>query len=94
MVIGVFSIDIYIPQCRSLKEKRKIIKGMKESLRNRYNVSIAEVEHQHLWQRAKLTVVSVSNQKKKVEQIFSSILNFIEGNGHCELSQVKTEFII
>jgi len=95
MVIGLCSIEIYIPKCRSLKEKRMVIKGIKDSLRNKYNISIAEVEFHNLWQRAKLAVVVVSSQKKRVEQIFSSVLKFMEENNrNFHLNNIKTEFII
>lgn len=95
MVIGLCSLEIYIPNCRSLKEKRMIIKGIKESLRNRYNISIAEVEFHNLWQRAKLAVVTVSSQKKRVEQIFSSVLKFLEEkNKDYQLNDIITEFVL
>lgn len=93
MIIGICLLDIHISQSQSLKNKRMVIKAIKESLRNRFNISIAEVEFQDLWQRSKLAVVAVSNKKKVVERIFSSILQHIESNGDCELNHIETEFI-
>jgi uncharacterized protein YlxP (DUF503 family) len=93
MIIGICLLDIHISQSQSLKNKRMVIKAIKDSLKKRFNISIAEVEFQDLWQRSKLAVVAVSNQKKVVERIFSSILQLIESNGNCELNHIETEFI-
>ena len=93
MIVGICLLDIHIFQSRSLKDKRMIIKAIKDSLRNRFNISIAEVEFQDLWQRSKLAVVAVSNQKNVLERIFASVLKHIEGNGNCELNRFETEFI-
>ena len=60
MVVGVLSIDLLIPGCHSLKEKRHVLKKITESLRSRFNISIAEVGCGDLWQRALLACAAVN----------------------------------
>jgi len=56
MVVGLASIEIHIPECGSLKRKRQFLRGIKDRVKNRFNVSIAEVDHNDLWQRTTLGV--------------------------------------
>ena len=63
MVVGHLSIELHIPGARSLKDKRMVLRGVKDRIR-KFNVAVAEVEHHDLWQRAGLSVVTVSNDEK------------------------------
>ena len=56
MVVGVMTWELHLEGCRSLKEKRHVLKSLKDRLHNRFNVSAAETAHHDLWQRAELTV--------------------------------------
>jgi uncharacterized protein YlxP (DUF503 family) len=60
MVIGLLTLELHFPGARSLKDKRQALRSLEQKLRNRYNVSVAEVEYQDLWQRARLAVVTVN----------------------------------
>ncbi len=77
MVVGVASIDIHIPGSGSLKSKRHVLKGIKDRVKNRFNVSIAEVDHNDLWQRTTLGVSVVANQKQFANQVLSGVVDFI-----------------
>lgn len=77
MVVGLASIQIHIPESGSLKSKRHFLKGIKDRVKNRFNVSIAEVDHNDLWQRTTLGVSVVTNQKQFANQILSQVVDFI-----------------
>ena len=77
MILGSCRIDLFLPESRSLKSKRQVIKGLKDRIRNRFNVSIAEVAHQDLWQRATLGLVMVSDEKGYIERTLQKILNLV-----------------
>ena len=62
MIVGLLHLDLHLPGVRSLKGKRHILRSLEARLRNRFNVAIAEVEHQDLWQRARLAIVSVNDR--------------------------------
>jgi uncharacterized protein YlxP (DUF503 family) len=77
MVVGLASIDIHIPESGSLKSKRHALKGMKDRMRNKFNVSIAEVGHNDLWQRATIGVSVVANDKKFANQVLCKVVEHI-----------------
>ena len=84
MIIGFLSLEIYIPYSHSLKEKRKRLSGLRNRLKNRYNVAFAELEYHQKWQRTKIGVVTLNNQKRLIESLFSKIIADTEKNidGH------------
>jgi len=78
MIVGTCRIELYIPESNSLKAKRKIIKSLKDQVRNRFNVAIAEIELQDLWQRAILGIVTLSNDKKQVDATLAKVVSYVE----------------
>jgi len=60
MPIGLVTLEIHIPDARSLKDKRQVLRSLKDRLRAHFNVAVAELDHQDLWQRALVGVVSIS----------------------------------
>jgi uncharacterized protein YlxP (DUF503 family) len=77
MVVGLASIDIHIPESGSLKSKRHVLKGIKDRVKNKFNVSIAEVGHNDLWQRATIGVSVVANDKNFANQVLSKVVEHI-----------------
>lgn len=80
MVIGSLVLEVYIPQAHSLKEKRMVVRPIVEKLRNKFNVSVAEVDNQDSWQSATIAVVSVSTDKKHMEKILQQVIKFLDEN--------------
>lgn len=74
MVVGVCSIEIHIPVSNSLKSKRQILRRIKDRIKNRFNVSLAEVGNNDLWQRATLGIAAVANEGKYVNQLLSQVV--------------------
>ena len=74
MVVGVMHLEVHLPQVSNLKQKRQVFKSLKERLRSRFNVSVAEdSELADLWQRAGLTIVSVATQRDPLVRMFETI---------------------
>jgi uncharacterized protein YlxP (DUF503 family) len=71
--IGVLTLELRIEHAHSLKDKRHVVKSLKERLRNRHNISIAEIDHQELWQRAVLAAVTVSSDRWRAEQVLQAV---------------------
>src|SRR5260370_33505931 len=61
--------ELHLPACQSLKDKRTIVKSLKDRMHNRFNVSVAETGHQDLWQRAGLTAAVVSTDRRHAESV-------------------------
>jgi hypothetical protein len=78
MVVGVLSLEVLFPYSRSLKDKRQHIKSFKDRVRNRHNVSVAEVDFQDKWQRARIAVAAVNSRPHDVEDLLNRILNEAE----------------
>jgi uncharacterized protein len=78
MVIGILEIVLYLPESHSLKEKRQIVKSIKDKVHNRFNVAIAETEDLDLWQKARLGVVSLGNDRRQVNGRLDQVTNFVE----------------
>jgi uncharacterized protein len=93
MVVGVCTIDLHLPGIGSLKGKRQILLSLKERIKNTYNVSIAEVDANDLWQRAVLGVACVANDGRHVNRVLDSVLNAVRANPSVELVQHHTELL-
>jgi uncharacterized protein len=72
MVIAIIAWELEVFGCQSLKEKRSVIKSLKDRLHDRFNISVAETGHHDLWQRAELTACLVATDKKHAEQVISN----------------------
>lgn len=90
MNVGVCIVKLHLPENCSLKDKRRIVKSIVTRLRNQYNVSVAEVDAQDLWQLAVLGIACVSNHNQHVNETLSRIINFVIYN-YPELDLVDYE---
>jgi len=78
MHIGVCIIELVIAGSRSLKDKRRVIKSVKDRVRNKFNVSIAEIDNLNLHQIGTLGIVCISNSNKQTNQILSEVVDFVD----------------
>ena len=85
MFVGVGQVELYIPESGSLKSKRFVLKSIKTKIRNKFNVSVAEVENNDKWQRSSLGVAVVSNERKIVDSTLNQVINFIESDFRVEV---------
>lgn len=73
MPIGLLTLEIQITDAQSLKDKRQVLRSLKDRLRAHYNVAIAELAHQDLWQRSRVGVVTISGDVRHLEESLSQI---------------------
>ncbi|MBV9084334.1 MAG: DUF503 domain-containing protein [Acidobacteriaceae bacterium] len=71
--IGVLTLEIHVEYSHSLKEKRHVVKSLKDRLRERFNVSVAEIDHLDSWQASVVAAVVVSNDRIHAEQTLSAV---------------------
>ncbi len=93
MVIGLLTLDLHFPGARSLKDKRQALRSLEQRVRNRHNVSLAEVEHQDLWQRAGLGIVAIATSQAHVEQQLSAVVDEIERVEPGTIARSEVEFL-
>lgn len=78
MFVGVVRIDLHIPAARSLKDKRQVIRSLKDRIRERVHASVAEVEHQELWQRAALGVAVVAPDVHHTRELLNRVRQLVD----------------
>ncbi|MCU1237421.1 MAG: hypothetical protein JWP63_5388 [Candidatus Solibacter sp.] len=71
--IGVLTLELRLENSHSLKDKRHVVASLKDRLRHKFNVSVAEIDHQDLWQRAMLAVVTVSSDHVHAEKVLLGV---------------------
>ena len=93
MVIGILQLDLRFADSHSLKEKRMILKSIKDRLRREFNIAVAEIDGQDLWQSARLGVSSIGNDKRYVNGLLSQVERWAERQRDAELVSSQMEFL-
>jgi uncharacterized protein YlxP (DUF503 family) len=71
--IGVLTLEIVLQDAHSLKEKRHVVKSLKDRLRSKFNVAVAEIDYQDMWQRSVVAAVTVSSDHVHAEKVLQSV---------------------
>lgn len=90
MVIAILTVNLSIPHANSLKDKRRVVKSIKDRVRNGFNVSVAEIGEQDIWRSARLGIAVISEDAAYANGVLSRIQDLIQNNSdaimtHCEL---------
>ena len=93
MVIGVASWALHLAGAQSLKDKRGVIKSMKDRMHNEFNVSVAETDHHDSWQTAELTACVVAVDRVHAERVLRQVDRFVEANPLCRITDSQTSFL-
>jgi uncharacterized protein len=93
MVLGYAVFDLHLPGCRSLKEKRMIVRSLKARLRNEFEISAAEVGAQDLLERSEMAVAVIGPDQAPLDGLLQNVLTFVEQNLDGELLNYRNEFI-
>ncbi|MFB4211165.1 DUF503 domain-containing protein [Shouchella sp. 1P09AA] len=93
MHVAVVRCECFIFMAQSLKEKRSVLKSIVTRMRQRFNVSVAETDHQHLWQRAELTIAAVNSSKQSLEAEIQRALHLIDQHDQVERTQTDWEWV-
>ncbi len=76
--VAVGTVELHLPEAGSLKEKRHVLKGLKERVKHRFDVTVAEVDYHDSWQRATLAVAAISHESGHANEVVSKAVAFIE----------------
>lgn len=91
--VAVGTVELHLPDVGSLKGKRHALKGLKQKLRQRFDISVAEVDHHDSWQRATLAVACVSGDSRHANEVISKAMDFIEDNVEGYVIDVQLEIL-
>ncbi len=80
VVVGIVTWELHLNGCHSLKDKRRILKSLKDRLHKKLNVSVAETDHHDRWQRTELTCCVVANETRHAESVLTAADNLVQNN--------------
>jgi uncharacterized protein YlxP (DUF503 family) len=92
MIVGLLSLEIHFPYSQSLKDKRKELNSLKDRIRQKYNIALAELDYQDTWQRTKIGIVTLNSQPAVVENILAKILKDVEGHVNGDVLKADIQF--
>lgn len=93
MIVGLITWDLHLDACHSLKEKRQIVKSLKDRLHQRFNLSAAETDHQDLWQRAEVSACVVSTDRRHAEQVLREADRLVDGATGARIVDSSTSYL-
>jgi uncharacterized protein YlxP (DUF503 family) len=93
MVVGVLRLTLFLPENHSLKGKRQVLRAIKDRVRNKFNVSIAESDGHDMWQRAELGICQVGSDHAFVDSALREVVNFIDSLGLAPLGEEELEIL-
>ncbi len=93
MVVGVETVELFISASQSLKDKRQVLHSLKDRLHGKYNLSVAEVDSQDLWQKAVIGLACVANESRHVNQVLEQALNMIKSIPALEVVRTRRELL-
>jgi uncharacterized protein YlxP (DUF503 family) len=74
MAVGLLTLELHLAEAQSLKDKRQVLRSLKERLRAHFNVAVAELDFEDAWQRSVVGVVTLSNEEQRVEEALQKVL--------------------
>ena len=93
MIIGILQLELRISESQSLKEKRMVLKSLKDRLRQKFNISISEIGLQDKWQGALIGIASIGTDKGYVNGLLSSVLNWVTAHRSVEVVSSQMEIL-
>ena len=91
MLVGTLKLRLVLRESHSLKDKRRVLKSLKDTLSNKFNISVAETDEQDVWQTAELGVDSVGSDGSFVQSVLTNVVNYVRFFGGVELVDQKQE---
>jgi uncharacterized protein YlxP (DUF503 family) len=93
MIVGTIRFRLRLAENHSLKGKRRVIKSLMAQVRNKFNVSVAEVALNDVWQEAELGIAAVGNSESFINSVLDKVMDFVECTSPAEVSQCDMELI-
>ncbi len=91
MIVGTLKLRLSMRDCHSLKEKRRLIKSLKDRLSNTFNIAVAETDLQDVWQSAELGIAAVGNETPFVDRMLAEVVERVRGTPGLVLIDYQTE---
>ena len=93
MVVGVLRVEVHLPVSHSLKDKRSVLKSVRDRLRHRFNAAVAEVDSNETWQRATLGISTVGGDRAYVQGLLRELTEWLRATRLVELIRVEEDYV-
>lgn len=93
MVLGLLQVEVHLPKAQSLKDKRSVLKSLRDQLRGRFNVAVAELDANEMWQRATVGVSTLGDDRAYVEGLLREVTAWLRASRFVELIRVEEEYL-
>lgn len=93
MIVGLMTWELHLEGCHSLKDKRHVVKSLKDRLHQRFNVSAAETGHHDVWQRAELSACVVATDRRHAEEVLREADHLVEGAPGARIVDTSTSYL-
>jgi uncharacterized protein YlxP (DUF503 family) len=93
MVIGTLTVTLQVPESSSLKEKRQVVRSITSRLRQTFNVAVAEVSDQNLWQSTVIGIACVSADSRHADEMCQKVLTFVDNNAEALILSSRFELV-
>ncbi len=91
MIVGTLKLRLVLRESHSLKDKRRVLKSLKDTLSNKFNISVAETDEQDVWQSAEIGVAAVGTDGSFVQSVLTQVVNYVRFFGGVELVDSQQE---
>jgi uncharacterized protein YlxP (DUF503 family) len=92
MVVGLLKLDVHLPNAHTLKEKRSVLNSLKDQLRGRFNISVAEVDANETWQRATVGISTLGSSRAYTEGLLREVTAWIRASRLVELIAIEEDY--
>jgi uncharacterized protein YlxP (DUF503 family) len=93
MVVGLLRLEVHVPNARTLKDKRSVLNSLKDQLRGRFNISVAEVDANETWQRATVGISTLGNSRAYAEGLLREVTAWVRNTRLIELIAIEEEYL-
>ena len=94
MVVGLMHVELHVPSARSLKDKRSVVKSLRDQLRGRFNVAVAELNANEKWQRATVGIAALGGERAYVEGLVRDVAAWLRSGGLMDVIRIEEEYLI
>lgn len=91
MIVGVLRAELYLPRAHSLKERRSVVKSLRDQLRGRFNVAVAELDINERWQRAAIGCTVLGEDRRYLQGLLQAVSTWLRATGLAEVSTLEEE---
>ncbi len=93
MVVGVLQLEVHLPNAHSLKDKRSVINSLKDQLRGRFNIAVAQIGPNEKWQRATVAVAAVGEDRSTVQAALNHVASWVRSTPLVTLVHIEEEYV-